>query len=467
MAPELDALRKSINRLMIIFIIGSCCYVLLALAAICGGVYVMFHHHDNSSFHGVYFLAIAGWLMLWQMVVSLRFKTTVPEAYTPITAQQYPELFKLINEVTTTLSLQPVSKVYVCPDVMAAVFILPKFRNIVFKAERQLVIGMGLLSQMDDDELRAVLYHEFGHYAQQEMKNSLSVYTAGQFFRSFVAQVEKSEADAQIKNILNLFTLFAMSMFRRINAQYAKMAKYMEYAADDVARQHVGKATLQRALLHAAHIHFNYGVLQWGKHQLSFGFNMVPDDDYKALSLIGMYSCPPRLLLKAELLKRVERLGELAADTSAPLTMVKDAVHYTPAPLQPGMQYCSAYRFAQWLREGCALYTKRKLRDKSVRLHIHLPHKKRKWVRGESYYTLLLDNKKIGEGNFVKGFSIKKRIAPGKHVLTAQAVCAIACVPFTFEVKENHAYRMELDFSFRFFKRHTLEVFVESFECVA
>lgn len=43
----------------------------------------------------------------------------------------------------------------------AAVFIQPQLRNLLFEPKRNLVIGMGFLTQMDDDEIRAVLYHEF------------------------------------------------------------------------------------------------------------------------------------------------------------------------------------------------------------------------------------------------------------------------------------------------------------------
>lgn len=42
----------------------------------------------------------------------------------------------------------------------------------------------------------------------------------------------------------------------------------MEYEADDVAAKYVGASTLQRALLHAACIRYNYEVIQWGLQQL-------------------------------------------------------------------------------------------------------------------------------------------------------------------------------------------------------
>ena len=102
MVPELNALRKSINRLMIIFIIGSCCYVVVALAAIWFGYYVMRYQPENEFRYGVCFWVIAAWLMLWQMYQSLNFKASVPKNYKQITAAQYPELFNIINEVTST-----------------------------------------------------------------------------------------------------------------------------------------------------------------------------------------------------------------------------------------------------------------------------------------------------------------------------------------------------------------------------
>ena len=170
-----------------IYIIGCCCFVLVALASLWFGYYVICYHNKHELPVQLTVVSLAGGLLLWEMIKSFRFNTSLPKTFKPITEEEYPALFDIINEVTRTLNLSPIRKVYISPDATAAVFIQPQLRNLIFEPQRNLVVGLGFLTQMDDDEIRAMLYHEFGHYAQEEMKNSISVYTIGQFSRSFVS----------------------------------------------------------------------------------------------------------------------------------------------------------------------------------------------------------------------------------------------------------------------------------------
>ena len=213
MSAKVKELKQNINKLVMIYIIGCCCFVMVALASLWFGYYVIRYHNDHELPVQLTIISLAGGLLLWEMVKSFRFKTTLPKTFKPITELEYPALFSIINEVTTSLNLSPIRKVYICPDATAAVFIQPQLRNILFEPKRNLVVGLGFLTQMDDDEIRAMLYHEFGHYAQVEMKNSISVYTIGQFSRSFVSIKDLKKQgtwETQMKLQLLLFTYFAL-----------------------------------------------------------------------------------------------------------------------------------------------------------------------------------------------------------------------------------------------------------------
>ncbi len=301
---------------------------------------------------------------------------------------------------------------------------------------------------MDDDEIRAMLFHEFGHYAQEEMKNSISVYTIGQFSRSFISIKELKKQgtwETQIKLQLLLFTYFAIWICNRINKAYAKLAKQMEYEADDVAVKYVGTSTLQRALLHAACIRYNYEVVQGGMQQLQLQ-NIQVDNQYLALSFVGNYSRPARRLLSEEVVRRVERLGGLEIDNrTASNTVQQSALRLTESNEQ-SRQLCSALQFAQWLRQGFVIYTQPRLIETSVELEIHLDKKKHKLPYFDGSYKLLLDGKEIGMGNFIKGYTLKRKISSGKHKLTAYAPSGIISTPFEFEVEQDKFYHIEMDY---------------------
>lgn len=439
---------KHIKKSVMIYIIGCCGFVMVALASLWFGYYVIRYHNDHELPVQLTIISLAGGLLLWEMVKSFRFKTSLPKTFRPITEQEYPALFAIINEVTTSLNLSPIRKVYICPDATAAVFIQPQLRNILFEPKRNLVVGLGFLTQMDDDEIRAMLYHEFGHYVQEEMKNSISVYTIGQFSKSFVSIKELKKQgtwETQMKLQLLLFTYFSIWICNRINKAYSRLAKQMEYDADDVAAKYVGASTLQRALLHAACIRYNYDVVQWGIQQLQ-SQNIGVDNQYLALSFVGNYSRPARRLLSEEVVKRVERLGKLETDNRVVSNTVQQSALSLNKDSGKSQQLCPAFQFAQWLRQGFAIYTQQKLLETSVELEIHLDKKKHKLPYFDGSYKLLLDDKEIGIGNFIKGYTLKRKTSPGKHKLTAYAPSGIISTPFEFEVEQDKSYHIEMDY---------------------
>lgn len=450
MNRKVEELKQSINKSVMIYIIGCCCFVVVALASLWFGYYVIRYHNDHELPVQLTIISLGGGLLLWEMVKSFRVKTSLPKTFQPITEPEYPALFAIINEVTTSLNLSPIRKAYICPDATAAVFIQPQLRNILFEPKRNLVIGLGFLTQMDDDEIRAMLYHEFGHYVQEEMKNSISVYTIGQFSQSFVSIKELKKQgtwETQMKLQLLLFTYFAIWICNRINKAYSRLAKQMEYDADDVAAKYVGASTLQRALLHAACIRYNYDVVQWGMRHLRTQ-NIQVDNQYLALSFVGNYSRPARRLLSEEIVRRVERLGKLEIDNGVATNTVQQSMLSLVVNSDNTQQVCSALQFAQWLRQGLAIYTQQRLLEISVELKIHLGRRKHKVPYFDASYKLLLDSKEVGIGNFIKGYTLRRRTSPGKHVLTVYAPSGIISTPFEFEVEQDRTYHIEMDYIF-------------------
>ena len=448
MNAKVEELEQNINRSIVIYIIGCCCFVGVALASLWLGYFVIHYCGDHELPTHLLIISLAGGLLLWEMIKSFRLKTSLPKAFKLIIEKEYPALFGVINEVTTTLNLSPVRKVYICPDATAAVFIQPQLRNILFKPKRDLVVGLGFLTQMDDDEIRAMLYHEFGHYVQKEMRESISVYTIGQLSRSFVSikKLKKPGTwEIQIKSQLLIFTHFVIWICNRINKAYSKLAKQMEYDADDVAVKYVGASNLQRALLHAACIRYNYEVVQWGMQQLLLR-NIHVDNQYRALSFVGIYSRPTRRLLSEEVVRRVERLGALEAGNRVATNTIQQSALLLAEEDKRVEQLCPALQFAQWLRQGFVIYSQQRLSETSVGLEIHLDKKKHKLPYFDGSYRLLLDDKEIGKGNFTKGYTLKRRTSPGKHKLTAYAPSGIISTPFEFEVEQDKSYHIEMDY---------------------
>lgn len=461
-----DAKRK-IKREMSYFLVGCIAFSVLAIASIVYGYYVLFVNSYDWPRHSAIW-GVGGILLLWEMGRAFCQRTPLPPDFREITASDYPELFKLVREVTRELHLSEVTKVYVCPDVMAAVFIRPDLKSLFSASQRSLVIGMGLLTQLDDDELRAVLYHEFGHYAQEEMEDSAMVYRIGLFARDFIAIREMKKIgvwEMQLKNQYVLFSYFLDIVCSRVNRSYVTLSRRMEYEADDVAVRFMGVAALQKALVHMAWLKYNYKVLLWGNARLK-GQGLCVDDVYAALALVYRSRLCETRVFGREIRMRLERLGGLEQEVAgrSTSTSVKSTFPMSLRPSCPvGAKVCPYGQFVSWMEQGFKVYAHLQSLRRAVKLEVHLEPHLHKLPYVEGKYHILLDGKSIGDGNFRKGYTLKCHTSPGHHVLLAAAISGIMSVPLEFEVEAGCAYRIEMDFKLHYWQA-VYEIFPKSIE---
>ncbi|MGD8861291.1 MAG: M48 family metallopeptidase [Myxococcales bacterium] len=105
-----------------------------------------------------------------------------------VTEQQEPELWAFINRVADEAGAPRANRVYLSPNVNAAVFYDLSLLNLVWPTKKNLEIGLGLVNVLTLDELKAVIAHEFGHFAQDTMAIGRWVYIAEQVAGHVVAE---------------------------------------------------------------------------------------------------------------------------------------------------------------------------------------------------------------------------------------------------------------------------------------
>lgn len=468
-AAEYKEARRKIKREMFYFLLGCAFFGILAVASVVYGYYVLFENTHNWPRHSAIW-GVGGIWLLWEMGKAFCQRSPLLPEFREISASDYPEFFKLVHEVTDELHLSEVTKVYVCPEVMAAVFIRPDLKGLFSTSQRFLVVGMGLLTQLDDDELRAVLYHEFGHYVQKEMDDSAMVYRIGLFARDFIAVREMRKTgvwEMQLRNQYVLFSYFLDFICARVNRAYAMLSRNMEYEADNVAVENIGAATLQKALVHVAWLKYNYEVLLWGNARLKVQ-GVCVDDIYAALTLVCRCQRYEKQVFGREIRMRLGRLGSLeqtVAGRSAS-TIVKSAFPVSLRPSRPvGVKVCPYEQFVSWMEQGFKVYANLQSLKRAVKLEVHLEPHLHKLPYVEGKYHILLDGKSIGDGNFRKGYTLKCRTSPGHHVLLATAISGIISAPLEFEVEADCVYRIEMDFKLHYWQA-VYEIFSRSIEKV-
>lgn len=121
------------------------------------------------------FLAL---LMLKAMVFVRRGKHD--DHLVELTPNSHPKLFEFLHRIADEAKAPRPHRVYLSPDVNAGVFYDLSLLNFIVPSKKNIEIGLGLVNVLTLGELKAVLAHEFGHFAQRTMAVGRWVYIGQQ-----------------------------------------------------------------------------------------------------------------------------------------------------------------------------------------------------------------------------------------------------------------------------------------------
>lgn len=180
-----------------------------------------------------------------------------------VSAEQQPELFGFIYRLADEVGAPRPHRVFLTPEVNAAVFYDLSLLNLIFPSKKNLIIGLGLVNVLTLGELKAVLAHEFGHFAQRSMMVGRWVYIAQQIIGHMVTTRDwldglvrgLGRTDLRIAWIGWLLSLVIWSiravvdtLFRLVVMAERALSREMEFNADLVAVSVTGSDALINAL---------------------------------------------------------------------------------------------------------------------------------------------------------------------------------------------------------------------------
>lgn len=186
-----------------------------------------------------------------------------------VTPAEQPRLFQFLYRLADEAGAPRPKRVYLSARVNAAVFYDLSIMNFLFPSAKNLEIGLALVNVLTLSEIKAVLAHEFGHFAQRSMAIGSWVYIAQQIAGHIVAKRDAldkflnglSRFDLRIAWIGWVLRLVVWSIRSLMDtllslvvlAQRA-LSRQMEFQADLVAVSLTGSDELIHALhkLHAA-----------------------------------------------------------------------------------------------------------------------------------------------------------------------------------------------------------------------
>jgi Zn-dependent protease with chaperone function len=207
--------------------------------------------------------ACAAFLAIFMLKGLFFIKKGAYSAEVEVTARNEPALFEFIHRLADEAGAPRPARVYLSPRVNAAVFYDISILNLLFPSRKNLEIGLGLVNVLTVEELKAVLAHEFGHFAQRSMLIGRWVYMAQQIAAHIVAKRDAfdkflegfSRVDVRFAWIawgLSLIVWAIRSLtdsaFRLLILAQRALSREMEMQADLVAVSLTGSDSLVHAL---------------------------------------------------------------------------------------------------------------------------------------------------------------------------------------------------------------------------
>lgn len=200
------------------------------------------------------FLIIAGVCLMVLSVFMLKsliwFKKRSKNPYREVKPEEEPELVSFIHQVADEIGAPKPKKIYLSDRVNASVSYDLSLLNILFPSKKNLEIGLGLVNVMNLTEFKAILAHEFGHFAQRSMLLGRYVYVAQQIAERIIYKRDAldkglslfSSIDIRISWIGWILQIivwairsFISVIFGIVAVSELALSREMEYQADKVA----------------------------------------------------------------------------------------------------------------------------------------------------------------------------------------------------------------------------------------
>jgi Zn-dependent protease with chaperone function len=255
--PEVARLRawatarpREYERRVLLFALLGYGYLLLALLVLVGLVFglaaFIIWRKSRDEFAPVFGPLFIGLATLFVAIIrSFSFTPPPPEGIR-LRPADFPELFRLVEDVRSALRASPIHEVLLGDDVNAAVVQRP-LHGPLGGVQRYLVIGLPLLMATTPGELHAILAHEIGHIAATDGKVSAWIYGVRETWMRLLTQLDARRA-------------ITAGLFQRIFGWYISwFARYSfaltwrhERAADLAAANLAGPAVGGDALVRAA-----------------------------------------------------------------------------------------------------------------------------------------------------------------------------------------------------------------------
>lgn len=196
--------------------------------------------------------AIAGSAMLFVFALKFIFKLKnhKPTNRIKLIKDENPKLWEFILDICKQTGAPKPKNIYLDPDVNAYFSYTNSWLSLFLPIKKELTIGIGITESLNLSEFKAVMTHEFGHFAQRSMKIGSYIMTANTIIHDMIfnrdrwdraletwrsSDIQLSIAAWVITPIIWILRQTLILFYQFLNIMYSSLSREMEFNADKYA----------------------------------------------------------------------------------------------------------------------------------------------------------------------------------------------------------------------------------------
>jgi Zn-dependent protease with chaperone function len=219
--------------------------ILVLLIVVVVGLVYLFLMIGRIPIQFTVMLIVGSCISIYGMVRSLLVKVKYADPGRELEEKEAPGLFKLTREVAETMGTRPIDEIRITATTDLAVYERGTWKERLHDdAERILILGTGIIKDFKQDDFRAVLAHEYGHFSHRDTAGGdIALRVRNDIHKYFYALYTAGQNVWW--NIAFQFLRLYNFIFRRISHGATRL---QEVLADRVSAQTYGEAAFRDGL---------------------------------------------------------------------------------------------------------------------------------------------------------------------------------------------------------------------------
>jgi hypothetical protein len=223
-------------------------FLVFLLLAIAIGLFYAFWVLGHIPIKLMIILAIITVTTIYQMIRTLFIKRKPEDPGRELKPGEAPGLCRLLSQVAENLGTRPIDTIRITAGTDLAVYEKGSYRERrQDKAQRLLILGVGILDGFRLNAFRAVIAHEYGHFSNRDTAGGDVAFQVNANIYNFAIAIA-IRGMAVWYNVGFQFLRLYQFLFRRISHGASRMQEVM---ADFEAVTHYGAAPFEEGLRHA------------------------------------------------------------------------------------------------------------------------------------------------------------------------------------------------------------------------